>query len=161
LAVLMDGPQGVSAREDRLGVSLLRAPSWPDPGADNGLQRLRLALMPCGQGWRQQAVPQAARRFREPLWLRPSAGSPQPVALQAIDWGTDAVQLIALRPLEQPGEAWVTLQNLSPQRQWLRWPAGWAVAPHLAQLRPWQLASVRVSIAPAEGAVVGPADQSS
>jgi alpha-mannosidase len=161
LAVLLDGPQGVSAREDRLGVSLLRAPSWPDPGADNGLQRLRLALMPCGQGWRQQAVPQAARRFREPLWLRPSAGSPEPVALQAIDWGTDAVQLIALRPLEQPGEAWVTLQNLSPQRQWLRWPAGWAVAPHLAQLRPWQLASVRVSIAPAEGAVVGPADQSS
>jgi alpha-mannosidase len=161
LAVLLDGPQGVSARADRLGVSLLRAPTWPDPGADNGPQRLRLALMPCGQGWRQQGVPQAARRFREPLWLRPSAGDTTPMALQAVNWGSDAVQLIALRPLEQSGEAWVTLQNLSPQRQRLRWPEGWHAEPSVDQLRPWQLASVRVSIAPAEGGVVGLADQSS
>jgi hypothetical protein len=83
------------------------------------------------------------------------------MALQAIDWGSDAVQLIALRPLEQPGEAWVTLQNLSPQRQRLCWPEGWAVEPPLDQLRPWQLASVRVSVALAAGPVVGPDDQSS
>jgi hypothetical protein len=83
------------------------------------------------------------------------------MALQAIDWGSDAVQLIALRPLEQPGEAWVTLQNLSPQRQRLRWPQGWHAEPPVDQLRPWQLASVRVSIAPAEGGVVRPTDQSS
>jgi alpha-mannosidase len=73
LAVLLDGPQGVSAEGARLSVSLLRAPTWPDPGADNGFQRQRLALMAAPGGWRAAAVPQQARRLREPLWLRPIA----------------------------------------------------------------------------------------
>ena len=34
LAVLLDGPQGVSGSPKGLGVSLLRGPTWPDPGAD-------------------------------------------------------------------------------------------------------------------------------
>ena len=71
LAVLLDGPQGVSGQAERLGVSLLRGPTWPDPGADNGLQRQRLALMACPSGWRGGAVPAQAQRFREPLWCRP------------------------------------------------------------------------------------------
>ena len=71
LAVLLDGPQGVSAAADRLSVSLLRAPTWPDPGADNGWQRQRLGLMAAPAGWRPARVPQQARRLREPLWLRP------------------------------------------------------------------------------------------
>ena len=75
LAVLLDGPQGVSAGPERLTVSLLRAPTWPDPGADNGWQRQRLALMPAPGGWRRAGVPQEARRLREPLWLRPAHAS--------------------------------------------------------------------------------------
>ena len=71
VAVLLDGPQGVSAAADRLSVSLLRAPTWPDPGADNGWQRQRLGLMAAPAGWRPARVPQQARRLREPLWLRP------------------------------------------------------------------------------------------
>jgi len=154
LAVLLDGPQGVSGEAARLGVSLLRAPTWPDPSADNGLQRLRLALMPCGQGWRQQAVPQAAARFREPPWLRPAPGAVVPELPVGGPFGGDAVQLIALRPLDEPGAASITLQNLSPQRQRLCWPAGWQVqwddepltqVGCVDQLRPWQLARFRVS----------------
>ncbi|MEB3271744.1 MAG: glycoside hydrolase family 38 C-terminal domain-containing protein [Synechococcus sp.] len=81
LALLLDGPQGVSAEGARLSVSLLRAPTWPDPGADNGFQRQRLALMAAPGGWRAAAVPQQARRLREPLWLRPVAVAPvAPVA---------------------------------------------------------------------------------
>ena len=80
LAVLLDGPQGVSAQADRLGVSLLRAPTWPDPGADNGWVRQRLALLPCPGGWRSAAVPAQAQAFREPLWLRPAPSSPDPAS---------------------------------------------------------------------------------
>ena len=76
LAVLLDGPQGADGTPERLGVSLLRAPTWPDPGADNGPQRLRLALMPCQGGWRQAGVSAQAVRFREPPWLRPLAQEP-------------------------------------------------------------------------------------
>ena len=153
LAVLLDGPQGVSVQPDRLGISLLRAPTWPDPGADNGLQRLRLALMPCRQGWRQQAVPRAAQRFREPLWLRPAQGAQAVVPPPPLELGEPALQLISLRPAEQTGQAWATVHNLSPQRQLLQWPAGWQVldGPGTDWLAPWQLARFRLC-----SAAVGP-----
>jgi alpha-mannosidase len=171
LAVLLDGAQGVSADADRLGVSLLRAPTWPDPSADQGLQRIRLALMPCADGWREQAVPRQAQRFREPLWLRPAAQAEGTEVPLPLDLGSDALQLVQLQPLAQPGEAQLVLQNLSPQRQRLRWPEGWRArreglgdgAFADAQeadgdlLRPWQLGRWRVSGEPfrrgAEGLV--------
>jgi len=76
------------------------------------------------------------------------------MALAAEPFGSAAVQVIALRPLEEPGALWITLHNLSPQRQRLTWPAGWQVQAESAagpqagavdQLKPWQLASFRVS----------------
>lgn len=153
LAVLLDGPQGVSGTVDRLGVSLLRGPTWPDPSADQGLQRLRLALMPCAQGWRQQAVPRQAARFREPLWMRPARGSQQAPAWTGFDLGSEALQLVAFQPVGQSGEARITVQNLSPQRQQVCWPEGWRATPEgelgsdAHTLAPWQLASWHVSCA--------------
>ena len=64
LAVLLDGPQGVSGSAERLGVSLLRAPTWPDPGADNGWQRQRLALLPYQASWSAAGVPAALANSR-------------------------------------------------------------------------------------------------
>ena len=159
LALLLDGPQGVSATPEQLGVSLLRAPTWPDPSADQATHRLRLALMPCAQGWRQQAVPRQAQRFREPLWIRPAA-HPRPAAagfgaLQGHNWGSDALQLVRLEPLSSGPGARLTLQNLSPQRQRLCCPPGWLAEPEQSDvLGPWQLGSWLLRVAEA-------ADQSS
>jgi len=145
LAVLLDGPQGMSGTPERLGVSLLRAPTWPDPGADNGLQRLRLALMPLAQGWRQQAVPQAARCFREPLWLRPACtGEANQNPPPALELGDPALQLIGLEPGDQGMELWLTVQNLSPLRQPLRLSSGWWLLDGPVVLAPWQLQRVRL-----------------
>ena len=66
LAMLLDGPQGVDGSENHLGVSLMRGPTWPDPGADQGWIRQRLALMPLAGDWCRSGVPQAAIAFREP-----------------------------------------------------------------------------------------------
>jgi alpha-mannosidase len=71
LAVLLDGPQGVDWDADRLGVSLLRGPTWPDPGADRGWHRQRMALMPITGSWNAAGVTQAAIAFREPGWWGP------------------------------------------------------------------------------------------
>jgi alpha-mannosidase len=114
VAVLLDGPQGVSAAADRLSLSLLRAPTWPDPGADNGWQRQRLGLMAAPAGWRPARVPQQARRLREPLWLRPRpaaaarAAAPlpsetSPVGGRGWRWPAlppldDDLRLVGLRP---------------------------------------------------------------
>jgi alpha-mannosidase len=168
LAVLLDGPQGVSATPERLGVSLLRAPTWPDPGADNGWQRLRLALLPCASDWQRAQVPQQAVRFREPLWLRPAQ---PPSAPQ--DWGEavaalpplgDGLQLLALRPGSTPGDGLIAVQNSSPLRRQLRLGDGWEVIAELdgldqalqghqsppqdlpisLELRPWQIRFWRI-----------------
>jgi alpha-mannosidase len=112
-----------------------------------------LALMPCAQGWRQQAVPRQAARFREPLWLRPARGSQQAPAWTGVDLGSEALQLVAVQSVGQSGEARITVQNLSPQRQQVRWPEEWRatpegeLAPDANTLAPWQLASWRVSCA--------------
>ena len=65
----------VSGNSQGLGVSLLRGPTWPDPSADQGWHRLRLALMPTTGGWHRAAVAAQARRFRQPLWRHPAAPS--------------------------------------------------------------------------------------
>lgn len=120
LAVLLDGPQGASVTPELLGVSLLRAPTWPDPGADNGPQRLRLALMPCGGGWRQAGAAEQAVRFREPPWLRPlgpggaqalragsglaGEGPPQTPPAATLDLGAPHLRLIGLRWLQAQGD---------------------------------------------------------
>ena len=146
LAVLLDGPQGVSGTPERLGVSLLRAPTWPDPGADHGPQRLRLALMPCAGGWRQAGAAEQAVRFREPPWLRPrgeGAGQREPLGsagatgglpplAPTLGLGAPHLRLIGLRCLpcqgaSSPvaGDLALTVQNLSPLRQRLDLGRGW------------------------------------
>ena len=128
LALLLDGPQGVSAGVEELGVSLLRAPTWPDPGADHGLQRLRLALMPAPEGWRRAAVPQEACRFRDPLWLRPVARLGEDSPMDLFPSQESDVQLVGLQARSGgTGEVVVSLQNLGPVRRHVRLGAHWEV----------------------------------
>lgn len=174
LAVLLDGPQGVSGSAAALGISLLRGPTWPDPGADNGTQRLRLALMPCAQGWRQAGVAPAAVRFREPCWLRPAKGSSASVPGSVLQLGHPDLRLISLVGEGQGsgnvsgGTARLTVQNLSPCRQQLELGGEWEVLERIdglgdplaaaagaasagihsgdrTRVGPWQLASWRIS----------------
>jgi alpha-mannosidase len=135
LAVLLDGPQGVSGSKEGLGVSLLRGPTWPDPGADHGNHRLRIGLMPAAGGWWQQGVGAAAARFRQPLWKRPAAG---PETMEEImhktllNWPDSDLQLLRVDRTE-PDKIKLTAQNLSPCR-----------SSSLAQIKPWAIGSWEV-----------------
>jgi len=119
LGVLLDGPQGVSASAERLGVSLLRGPTWPDPGADNGWQRQRLALMPCPKGWLAADLPLQAIAFREPLWLRPwpAATGQSGVCCPGLPPLGPGLQLLSLRPEADEQSALLALQNQTPCRR--------------------------------------------
>jgi alpha-mannosidase len=46
LAVLADGPRGYDVRGDAIRLTLLRSPSFPDPRADRGNQRIEWAYLP-------------------------------------------------------------------------------------------------------------------
>ena len=120
LALLLDGPQGVDGSPDHLGVSLLRGATWPDPSADSGHQRMRLALMPLRGNWVQDGIPQAAIAFREPGWHGPMQCAesrtwlpPLPLQLVPIGMtsGTSRAHLKLLNPgasrcTWRPGVGW-------------------------------------------------------
>jgi alpha-mannosidase len=113
-------------------VSLLRAPTWPDPGADNGFQRLRLALMPCGEGWRQAQVPLQARRLREPLWCHPVDPAVADLPLPAWPPLAPDLALVSLRAsADGSGDLVVALQNEGPCRRRFDPGPGWVLLARL------------------------------
>ena len=59
----------VDGREMRM--TLLRAPRWPDPGADFGEHALAYAIHPHAGGWQEAGVTAEALRFNAPLRLAP------------------------------------------------------------------------------------------
>jgi alpha-mannosidase len=131
LAVLLDGPQGVSASPAELGVSLLRAPTWPDPGADNGDQRLRLALLPCPMGWSSGQVPQQAVAFREPHWVRPAVAQGRPGRRQALPPLGEGLVLLGCRRSGDDGTLVLSVQNCSPCRRRLELGSAWQLLQRL------------------------------
>ena len=83
VALLNDSKYGHSAYGGTLRLSLLRAPTSPDPEADQGHHRFAYALMPHAGGWREAGVVAEARRFNQPLlWAH---GSAEPRSFAAVD----------------------------------------------------------------------------
>ena len=132
LAVLLDGPQGVSGHGDQLGISLLRGPTWPDPSADQGWQRLRLALMPAAGGWWRAQVAAQARRFRQPLWKHP-AGAEGDAHRNLLAWGDPHQQFLGIDSDGSGQPLQLLSQNLSPCRS--LWPQ--PSAPWSLKRSPW------------------------
>ncbi len=127
LAVLLDGPQGVDGRPEGIGVSLLRGPTWPDPGADAGRHRQRLGLMPAAAGWWRGQVPAEAAGFRQPLWSGPAAAGP-PDRQRLLDWPNPDLQLLRLTAQPPSGALELVGQQLAPCRG--HWPGA---------VGPWEL----------------------
>ena len=73
LALLNDAKYGHSVRGNVLGLSLVRAPVYPDPLADEGEQRFTYALMPHESPWRD-SVRAEAEALNQPLFALPVSG---------------------------------------------------------------------------------------
>ena len=66
-ALLNDGKYGYSARDNVLGISLLRSPSTPDPLADEGEHRFTYSLLPHPGDWTEAGVAREAFSLNTPL----------------------------------------------------------------------------------------------
>lgn len=67
LALLSDCKYGFSAHDSTLGLSLLRAPAWPDPQADRGDHEFTYAVMPHAGDWRAAGVDAEGEALAAPL----------------------------------------------------------------------------------------------
>ena len=149
LAVLLDGPQGVQVGSETVGVSLLRGATWPDPSADRGWHRQRLALMPVPHGWSRQAVPQAALAFREPGWLGPSnlksswSGLPPlPANLVPVDVTHNESRQLKVNVLN----AGSTRQTWTPGKTWRVRSSCKSCLAEAVQLKPGELAELLLEL---------------
>jgi len=74
LAILNDAKYGHSARDNVLGLSLVRSPVFPDPLADEGEQRFAYALMPHSGAWNEGGVREEAEDLNQPLLVAAARG---------------------------------------------------------------------------------------
>jgi alpha-mannosidase len=67
VALLTPDTHGMSCHGSTLRLSLLRAPTDPDPEADQGEHEIRYAILPHRGSWQEAGVVAQARTFSEPL----------------------------------------------------------------------------------------------
>lgn len=109
VALLNDSKYGHSCRDATLGLSLLRAPHYPDDTADRGLHRFTLALLPHDGDWRAARVDAHAESLNDPCraWsLRTNQESPHgpawaPIHL-SLESGSARPTISALMPANDP-----------------------------------------------------------
>ncbi len=70
LSILTDYKHGFDTQPQQLRLTLLKAPVWPDSGADRGHHVFTYALYPHGGNWREGRTPHWAIGFNTPLrWV--------------------------------------------------------------------------------------------
>lgn len=91
VALLNDGKYGHSVHGNVLGVSLLRAPIYPDPLADEGRHSFTYALLPHEGDWHEGGVREEAEDLNQPLLVAAArnlaAGIRTPVTVSGINAG--------------------------------------------------------------------------
>ena len=99
LALLNDAKYGHSVRGGMMGLSLVRAPVYPDPLADEGAHAFTYALMPHAGDWHEGGVREEADDLNQPL-LAISARGLAPGVHTPLTVSGIAAALSALKPAE-------------------------------------------------------------
>lgn len=128
VALLNDGKYGHDVQGNEIGISLLRAPAYPDPLADEGTQSFTYALLPHAGNWLDGNVLMEAEDLNRPL-LTTRVTSGQESRWEPIQVRGLPLALGALKVLED-GEGLV-LRAYEPRgargRIDLTLPEGWRI----------------------------------
>ena len=96
VALLNDCKHGHDIHDGVMRLSLLRAPTHPDPNADQGMHRFTYALMPHPGDWREAGVIEAAEALNSEFGMPPglvTVDTPQ-VRIEAIKRAEDSEAVI-------------------------------------------------------------------
>ncbi|MHB2024066.1 MAG: alpha-mannosidase, partial [Mycobacteriales bacterium] len=178
VALLNDGRYGhdVSMRPDGSGsllrLSLLRAPTWPDPTVDRGSHRIRVALRPHGAdltGVRADAAALNSVRHCRALPVQPGdlpacgqlvRARPDSVHVTAVKPADGAAAAVAVRVFETAGDrAAVELDGHLIRGSWCRADlletplTQWQPVPVSFPLAPFEIATILIRRLPAPSVV--------
>jgi alpha-mannosidase len=126
VALLNNAKYGHSARGNVIGMSLVRAPIYPDPLADEGEQSFTYALMPHEGAWHEGGVLPEAIDLNQPLLTMEasglSAGTLSPLIVEGIP-----VAVSGLKPAEEGEGLILRLYEPAGRRGGLSLtlPSGW------------------------------------
>ena len=70
-ALLNNGKYGINVEKSRIGLSLLRAPKWPDPDADMGHHSFTYSLLPHSGDFREAGVIEESYDLNSPAKVTP------------------------------------------------------------------------------------------
>jgi alpha-mannosidase len=98
VALLNDGKYGHSARDNILGISLLRGPLYPDPLADEGEHRFTYSLFPHPGDWIDTRVAREAHSLNSPLVVE--KGGVEPAEYGLLESEGVELALGSLKPAE-------------------------------------------------------------
>jgi alpha-mannosidase len=129
VALLNNAKYGHSARGNEIGMSLVRAPIYPDPLADEGEQSFTYALMPHEGTWHEGGVLGEAIDLNQPLVCSEATGlapgSVQPIVVEGVP-----VALSGLKPAEEGNGLVARLYEPAGRRGdlVLKGPDGWTLS---------------------------------
>ncbi|MGF1569237.1 MAG: alpha-mannosidase [Nodosilinea sp.] len=112
VSLLTQAKHGFDASLSQLRLTLLKAPLWPDPTADRGMQAFSYAIYPHSQGWQAAKTAQIAHNFSltvQPCWLAADFPTPSritdslssvPASASFLNLGHNSLVLAALKLAE-------------------------------------------------------------
>jgi alpha-mannosidase len=155
VALLNDGRYGHHARDNELGISLLRSPILPDKLADEGVQNLTYALLPHQGDWIAGGLLAEAEDLNRPLFHRTVAAADSSRSL--LKAGGANIALGALKPAEDGDGLILRVYESAGGRGpiAIEPPGGWTVAGEVSLLedaiearpttiRPFEIRSFRL-----------------
>jgi alpha-mannosidase len=133
LGLLNDGRYGHAVLGGTMGLTLIRAPIFPDPFADEGVHEVTYALRPHHGGDRAGLIA-SAHDLNAPLQgvVVADAGGATPASRSLLAVAGDGVRLAALKPATDENDAVLRLYQATgrPARATVtRLPAGWTLGP--------------------------------
>jgi alpha-mannosidase len=113
VSLLNNGKYGYDAQPSQLRLTLLRSPTWPDPGADRGVHHFTYAVYPHRGSWQSADTVQRGYELNLPLQVllcdpTEYANSPQlPPVSRLLDLQAENLVLIAFKQSEDAPNQWI------------------------------------------------------
>jgi alpha-mannosidase len=114
VSLLNDCKYGYDSQPNRLSLTLLRSPRWPDPESDRGIHNFTYALYPHQNNWKSAKTVRRGYELNLPLLpvfptqiQNPKSKISLPSVDSFLDLDSDNLILIAFKPAEDEAQTWI------------------------------------------------------